>query len=358
MTRPGIYPLVTEPQPPQLVLDDYIGIRTSTFRFRLFQGVTGEDLGEITPYVSSPTLSHNTGRTVKRTLSLDLGVADSSAINPITDRIDVSMVIEGLGEFPLGRYMFTDDLQQVSTGGNQATVQLVDEMFMLDQPMDTAYSADHVIGDAAVLELISGYNLIPRIEPTSALAIAQASIGSNRTQVINSIAQQCGYFSPWMDNNHFFRMIDTFDPETVVPQFDYDTRHAVYVDSISRSTDIITAPNRFIVVDNGSSSQDEAIVGTYDVPPSAPYSVTQRGFVIPKVISMQVPSAFQADKLAAAFGVQNSITETINFTTPPDPRHDSYDVCLLEGQLWLERSWSMQLVEGGTMAHACTRFYR
>jgi hypothetical protein len=38
VTRPGIRPLVTEAAPPQLALDDYIGIRTSTFRFRLFNG--------------------------------------------------------------------------------------------------------------------------------------------------------------------------------------------------------------------------------------------------------------------------------------------------------------------------------
>jgi hypothetical protein len=56
--------------------------------------------------------------------------------------------------------------------------------------------------------------------------------------------------------------------------------------------------------------------------------------------------------------VQNSVTEQIQFSTPPDPRHDSYDVCLLQGQLWLERSWSMTLVEGASMQHTCTRFYR
>jgi len=132
----------------------------------------------------------------------------------------------------------------------------------------------------------------------------------------------------------------------------------VYVDSITRSTDIITAPNRFIVVDNGSNATGQAIVGSYDIPPSAPYSITQRGFVIPKVFTMQVNNEVQANRVAAALGVQNSITETITFTTPPDPRHDSYDVCKLLDQLWLERSWSMNLVEGGQMTHTATRFYR
>jgi len=368
VTRPGIRPLVTEAAPPQLALDDYIGIRTSTFRFRLFNGVTGENLGDITPYISNPQLSHDTSRTVKRTLSLDLGVEDSSAINPITDRIDVSMIVEGLDEFPLGRYMFTDSLQQVSTGGNRASVQLVDEMFIINQPMDTPYSTFRTNvpddssgltpGDEAILDLLAGYDFKVRLEGVQAFASAQAAIGADRSQVINSIAQQCGYFSPWMDNENFFHVIRTFDPETVVPQFDYDTRHAVYVDSISTSTDIITAPNRFIVLDNGSSSGTLPIVGTYDVPPSAPYSIAQRGFVIPKIVTMQVPTEVQATAVATALGVQNSVTEQIQFSTPPDPRHDSYDVCLLQGQLWLERSWSMTLVEGASMQHTCTRFYR
>src|SRR5262245_33537522 len=128
MNRPGIQPLVTEAAPAALTLDDYIGIRSSTFRFRLHNGVTNEDLGDVTPYITNPQLSHDISRTVKRTLSLDLGVEDAAAINPITDRIDVSMLVENLDPFPLGRYMFTDNLQAVSTGGNQASVQLVDEM--------------------------------------------------------------------------------------------------------------------------------------------------------------------------------------------------------------------------------------
>jgi hypothetical protein len=66
-------------------------------------------------------------------------VEDSSAINPITDRIDVSMIVEGLDEFPLGRYMFTDSLQQVSTGATGQRA-VVDEMFIINQPMDTPYS--------------------------------------------------------------------------------------------------------------------------------------------------------------------------------------------------------------------------
>lgn len=358
MTRPGIAPLVTEAAPVELALDDFIGIRTTTFRFQLFNGVTGENLGEITPYITNPQLSHDTSRTVKRTLSLDLGVTDVAAINPITDRIDVSMIVPNLADFPLGRYMFTDSLQQVSTGGSQASVQLVDEMFMLNQPMDVPYSASNVLGEVAVLDLIAPFNIEPRIGTSRGLTAVQANLGTNRASVINTIAEQCGFFSPWMDNNHFFRMIPTFDPEKVVPQFDYDTKHAVYVDSVSRSTDIITAPNRFIVVDNGSSSQDSPIVGIYDVPPSAPYSVVNRGFVIAKVFSLQVSSEAQATELAAALGVQKSITEQITFSTPPDPRHDSYDVCLLEGQLWLERAWSMNLTSGGAMTHSCTRFYR
>jgi len=371
VTRPGIRPLVTEASPAQLVLDDFIGIRTSTFRFRLFNGVTGENLGDITPYVTSPQLSHDTSRSVKRTLSLDLGVEDTEAINPITDRVDVSMVIEGLGEYPLGRYMFTDSLQTVSTGGNQASVQLVDEMFMVDQPLDVPYSTiphnssslpeDAVglaVGEGEILKLIEPFGFKTRMETTKGVASAQATIGSGRMQVIESIAQQCAFFSPWMDNENFFHLIATFDPETVVPQFDYDTQHAIYIDSISRSTDIITAPNRFIVVDNGSNPTGQAIVGSYDIPPSAPYSITQRGFVIPKVFTMQVATEVQANRVAAALGVQHSITETITFTTPPDPRHDSYDVCLLLGQLWLERAWSLPLVEGGQMTHTATRFYR
>lgn len=360
MTAPwvGTQTLTTQPIVAALDLDDSIGIRTATFRFRLSNGVTGENLGDLTPYIQGATLTHDTARSVKRELSFNLGVEDTGSINPLTDRVEVFMLIGG-ASYPLGRYMFTDDLETVSTGGDQASVQLVDEMFIVDQPLEASFGN---VGDVSVMELIlrllEGLPLNGvDIEPSPFKGSLSAFAGSRKGGVLATLAQQGGYETPWMDNYGVFRMVRSVDAAVVVPAFDYDTRHPIYRDSISRSTDILNAPNRFTVISNSFDANAAPIVGTYEVPPSAPHSIASRGFVLPSVSDLQADSLQQADTMARTIGLRFTATEIVNLTTPPDPRHDSYDVVVFEGSQWLEIAWSMSLTEGGDMTHTLVKAY-
>lgn len=358
MTWVGLVPLTQTAQNPALDLIDSIGIRSSSFQFLHYDGVSGEFLGEITPYVNGASLSHNTGQTVKRSLNLQLGIEDASVIDPIRDRIWIYMTIRGVN-WPLGKYMFTSDLQQVTSAGNLASLQLVDEMFRIDQPISKAFTSNNEAIPAAVLRLVDELDVQVTIDPgVDASSQVSSPIGSTRGSILNTLATQGGYFTPWMDNNGGFHMIRAIDPETAVPNLDFDTEQRVFRDSITRDTDVLTAPNRFIVIGNGNSVNTAEVVGIYDVPSNAPHSIQNRGFVIPQVISMQVVSVAAAEAAARAIGIRSNVTERINFSTPPDPRHDSYDVLLFEGQHWLELGWTMTLDAGGVMTHSCVKVYR
>ena len=184
--------LTTQPMVPALDLEDFIGVRTATYRFRLFNGITNQDLGDITPYIQGARLSHDVTRTVKRDLSFNLGVEDTDSINPLTDRVEVFMLIGGL-EYPLGRYMFTDDLESLSTGGNQASVQMVDEMFIVDQPLVTSFSNKILNGTAsesvqsAILRLLTPLPfLVLDLEASDQNASLTAFAGSRRGQVLGT----------------------------------------------------------------------------------------------------------------------------------------------------------------------------
>lgn len=355
----GEQPLSNQTIIPVLDLEDFIGIRTATYRFRLFNGVTDEDLGDITPYVQGARLSHDVNRTVKRDLTFNLGVEDADTINPLTDRVEVFMLIGGQS-YPLGRYMFTDDLESVSTAGNQASVQMVDEMFIVDQPIENSFGNTFAVEGvrACILRLLAGLPIdVGDIAQSPFSVSLSAFAGSRRGSVLATLAQQGDYETPWMDNYGQLRMIRTVDAAAATADFDYDTRHQIYRDSISRSTDILNAPNRFVVVSSSSNAATNAIVGVYDVPPSAPHSIPNRGFVIPQVIDAQAVSSTQAVAMARNIGIRFTATETVQFTTPPDPRHDSYDVVLFDGEQWLETAWSMSLTEGGDMGHTIIRAY-
>lgn len=344
-----------------------VGQRSATFRFDLVDGVTSEKLGELHPHRSSPpTLSHDTSRTIKRTLSpLNLDRADTAEINPVRDRIEVAMIVGGR-EWPLGRYVFTDHAQVVSTAGRTSTATLVDEMFIVDQKLDVGFSTQTTILSDAVLSeegpdqmlrrLLRSFTFELRTQPSQYQPIGSWPIGTNRGQIIEDIALGGDYFSPWFDHTGVIRFIRSFDPATRVAAFDWDARDVVMRDSIVEVSDLLTAPNRIVVVSNGQTgvgdlAVSQPIVGSYDLPRSAPQSQANRGFVITETFALPVSTTTQATAVATNIGQRTNVTERVELSTAPDPRHDSYDVVRWEGANWLEIGWSLPLVEGGEMRH-------
>lgn len=334
-----------------------VGQRTATFRFDLVNGVTGEVLGEVHPVRSGATISHDTTRTIKRDLKVKFGVADTAAIDPLTDRIMPSMLANGQ-TWPLGRFMFTDETALILTGGTLSDTALVDEMFIIDQQISAGFNSQ-ISANATILELLAGLPLPGTdVEASPYPAVGAWQPGTTRGQILDAIATQGDYMTPWMDNNGFFRMIRTVDPDTAVPTLDFDRGSRVIRDSIAETNDLLRAPNRFIVASNAGGAATEAIVGTYDVPPSAPYSIAARGFVIPQTVTLQVSSPSQAFAAARNLGIRQSVFRRTQLSTAPDPRHDSYDVIRWQGVNWLELGWTMTLQEGAPMTHVLRRSFQ
>jgi hypothetical protein len=341
-----------------LDLPRYRGQRVERFRFEWRNGLTNETLGWLQPVkdAAPPTLSHDTSQSVKRRLQLALGVADTAEIDPISDRILPWMDV-GDDTWPLGRYMFTDDTRLQSTRGERGTFVLLDEGFAVDQELDASYGATSTVS-LAVEGLVDQVSFIQQqLEATPFIATGAFAAGSTRGEAIKAYETQGDYFPYWMDHTGLFRMIRAFDPATQIPNLDYDTNPRIRLGTIARTSDVLSAPNRFIVIGNGGSSADGPVVGKYDVPPSAPHSIANRGFVLPKTESLQVTSSNQAAGMARNMGIRQTIYERISFETPIDPRHDSYTVVRFEGTNWLELAWSMTLMQGAPMQHTVRKAY-
>lgn len=356
-TWPGGRALTTNPlaTAPGLNLDECVGQRQATWTFTLIDGITGQRLGELNPVKQPATITHDTSRTIKRDLRLALGVADRAAIDPIRDRILPYMHLAGAA-YPLGRYLFTDPTSLVSTGGDHAICTLLDEMFLIDQQLEHGFSADGDDVSSAVRQLLTGIT-VPRvlIDPTAYAAVGGWAAGTTRGQTLAALALQGSYETPWMDNDGVFRMITTVDPDAVPAALDFDIGRRLVRGSIGKTQDILNAPNRFIVIGNSGSSEKGEIIGSYDVPPNAPHSISNRGFVVPFVTPMQIASSVQAAATARSIGLRSTIFERADLETPPDPRHDSYDVIRWQGRNWVELAWSMTCEEGGSMRHSLRR---
>lgn len=372
------------------------GQRSATYKFTL-EDLTGEQIGEIHPIRNStPTLSHDTSRSIKRTLTLNFDPTVSAEFDAIRHRVRVYMVLQDGREFPLGRYMAANNSVVSTTAGDFTSIALVDEMFIVSQPIETSFSAvtssvslnsDGLVhgsvyesiqrlldrfllfnpeGDWGVPAISTAQSsLRPRgrernVEFTNLTSTASWQSGAAGTSVLQDLAVSGDYFSPWMANDGTFRMIRAFDPVTVAPQVDFDATEVVLRDTATRTSDLLNAPNRIIVTSNSGTGDSSAgpVVGTYDIPNSAPHSIMNRGFVIPRIINLQVNSRPQAQVIARNIALTQHIVEKVELTTPPDPRFDSYDTVRWDGELWLEIAWSMALVEGGGMRHTLQRIFQ
>lgn len=348
--------LLATPTDRLLDLEAWVGQRSATFRFALVNGVTDEVLGDITP-IRGGTLTHDTTRTIKRQLSLNLGVADTAAINPVTDRVLLYMVFPGNVQFPLGRYMFTDESTQLFTSGRLASVALNDEMFLVDQQITAGITGVGSNVLSVILQVLADLPVVTATEATPFTSAESWGIGVGRGQVIESLAVTGDYFSPWFGNDGQMHFIRSFDPATRIPDFNFDENHMVFREGIVETSNLLTAPNRFVVISNSATDPSAAVVGTADVPVNAPHSIPNRGFVVASVQDLQLSNSAQATAVAQNLAQRQTVFEQVTLSTPPDPRHDSYNVIRWQEELWLELGWSMQLIEGGAMSHTLRKSY-
>jgi hypothetical protein len=345
------------PEDPVLDLEPWVGQRQCTFRFDRINGVTGEVLGQIYP-IRGATLTHDTTRTIKRQLNLALGVTDAESINVITDRILVFMVFPDGTEYPLGRYMFTDESKQFFTSGLLGSVALNDEMFLVDQQITKGIVGDQRPTMDVVQEVLNALPITYVMEPSALPALGSWSVGTGRGSIVEALAKVGDYFSPWFGNDTEMHWIRSFNPgDGRLPDMDFDHGNKVLRAGIVQTSDLITAPNKFVVISNSPVDPTTPVVGEAFVSPSAPHSIANRGFEVPETQDLQLADAIQAIAVAQNLANRQTIFERVTLSTAPDPRHDSYNVIRWQEELWLELAWSMALVEGGAMGHLLRKAY-
>lgn len=347
-------------------LPTYVGQGAVTYRFDLYDGPGGLRKRELHPSREQPgTLRHDTRQTIVRSLTLNLTPDDTDAVDVITDRVTVRMVLPDGSEHPLGRYIFADRPVRVDTGGNFSSCSLLDEMFVVAQPITQSFSPYNVNGSSspgyanvvtAITTLLRDLPVTVSTEPSPYVTSTTWTPGTDRAKILQDLCVQGGYLSPWFDHTSTLRIVRAFDPAVQVPTFNLDEQPRVYRDSIVESSNLINAPNRFVVVSN-SGREGVPVVGTYNVPASAPHSVERRGFVIPQVVNVQLDVNQSPTEVARTIGLQSGVVEAVEFTTPPDPRHDGYDVIRWNGDTWLEVAWSLNLTSAGPMQHVLRRAY-
>jgi hypothetical protein len=358
-----------------LDLADSVGQRSASFRFFAFNIGTGYRQQVYPLRNSAPTLNHDSSRTIPRTIdNILFGEEDTAILDAIKTRLEIYMLTGGTltspaAIDPLGRYMYGNEARTRYTAGDLSAGSFYDESFIVDQKLDTSFGNGEAVSSGlpatpaqtAIAAFLARKPITYKIEYSPYGTIGAWPAGTGGGQVTQALALDGDYFPPWFDNTGVMRWIRAFDPATATPTFDFDGANKVLREPPPRFTnDLINAPNRVIVVSNGTLTTDQAgspIVGSYDVPSSAPHSIVNRGYVVPYTEYRQIQSDPQAQAMAVNIGMRQTIYEQCVLFTAPDPRHDGYDVIRWRGSNWLELAWSLPLVDGSRMQHTLRKAY-
>lgn len=338
--------------------------RSATFEFELLnQDLDLLGLMEINAD-APPTIDNNSNRTVKRKLSgLNYHRNQAKEINMLSDRVKAWMVFSDGQRFPLGVFMFADPSTARMTGGDQVDVTLVDQGLMLDQATETTFSLApgskviDALNERFNHRLIRNASIEASATRTKGDEWAVWPAGTSDMDIINDLCAMAGFYSAYFDNSGIPICRSVPNLENLEPLLSYETNTNVYADSIIETNDLLTAPNRYIVVNNGMT--DMPVSGFWDIPDTAPHSIVNRRMVVTKVIDSQaVADDAEATNMARAAGLSDTDTyEKANFTAAINPRHDTFDIVGWDGKKYHEQSWSLTCRDGAGQRHELRRVY-
>lgn len=350
--------------------------RVDGFRFDLLDA-QHKPIGSLSVAKDSvPTVSCNTGQTTVRTIeNLHVPAADLAAIDAVHDRVQPVMVLASGATYPLGVFMFGEDVRAPFSWGVDWTPSLFDESFILDQSLDMSVGA--APGEsllALYFKVIKPFDLpavivevADRPVPDGSPLLFPAGKETPRS-VCAAIAPLVGAYPPFFDENGAWHLKPSLSG-TPAPDHFYEVGQLSRIidGSTKTSSSAYKAYNRWITL---GGTTDQPMIGVYDLPASSPNSAAARGGLVvtaPAITYQGIgPSATvtqaEAQALldvaaqAAALSDRNAYA-TAEFASSANPQHRTYDVVRFRGDLYLETAWRLECVSGGRHAHSLTRLY-
>lgn len=345
-----------------LDLAPQVGQRASTIRWDVLDS-TLTTIGTVSPDDSPARVTVNVDRAVKRDLSaLQLSPLEQLSLDPFGDRLRPMWVLQDGTEYPLGVFVLGSMDRLRREYGIDARASGVDQTIILDQPITETVALSQ--GDdvrAAILQQLA-IAQIPSYDVDLGIVLAVGApivwtVGTSRLKVVNDLAAMAGAFPVYFDNSGVGRVRLIGDPGSGTAQHSYSMGGRIISGSMVESDDLLEAPNRYFVID--TSSPNAPVFGYYDVPASAPHSEPSRGFFVVKVIEEQglTTNAEAEARALAEYASAADTYQSVQFSSPPDPRHDVFDSVDYLGVRFREQGWSLALQEGAEMTHDLRRLW-
>lgn len=314
---------------------------------------------------STVSIEHNVDRSVKRTMSgLKLSPRETLAVDPLSDRVQPVMTLADDTEWPLGVFVFTDYAGKRDSTGLTADASLQDGGALLEQgiPRTISLAPGSSVRAAVIAYLEEAGILAYEVDPFDNVVGRSPKVWKPLTpwrQVLQDLLGPSGLASASFNNAGVCR-IQEAPPADDAAEVDTDYRVGpegrIHDGSVVEADNTLDAPNRYVALDPTASAAP--IVGVYDIPDTAPHSVANRGYAITTQVEVQgLDTVEEAVAAARAAYLRSRHMASVSFTTPPDPRHDLWNVIGYAGVPWRERRWTMSCKPGGAMAHEARRTF-
>lgn len=339
-----------------------IGQRTEGMRFEL-RDAAGTYLAPVYP-VKTVQINNAAEGVLKRSIDNFVLAPDVIGdVDMISDRVWPYWVFDDGTEYRLGVFLFAAAAQQRRSYGLTATTKLLDQGLILGQ------STAHTIGFGAetyatdaIIEVfnLAGFHAPSIASSTVTLSSPIAWPAGASTTYAKILTELCGIagLGDWFFANDGTPTICALpDLATATTDLKYNAGGRIIAGSPVEENNLLSAPNRYIAID--TASKDAPIVGIYDLPDEAPNSISKREFAMTKVIEAPgVGTVEAAAAYAASYAQTDPRThEIVTFASPPDPRHDTFDVVEYLGVNYQELSWTLTGAPGGPHIHKLKRVW-
>lgn len=339
--------------------------RTVDFRYILLRN--GADYGQIFPLQNSkPVLRMDDSGAIKTSLQGSFALAPEA--NFLTDQIRPELIIDGVPH-ALGVFLAASvrEAEDEATKGLQ--IEAYDRCWQVDTTttetiLSLAAGTNYL---TAVKTLLAGAGITLSIETPTTATLAERredwDVGTSYLTIINDLLSEINYNPLWFDaaGSAILEPASVPTAANVEHTLDSSNVQSLMLPSLTRETDVYSAPNVFLVICSNADKSGPMWAKSENTNPQSPLSIAQRGRRIMSVqrvnnIASQAELQAYADRLRD----ESMITgETIVAKTALLPGYGVADVTALHygdlNAVCIERAYEMELDVGGTMTHTLER---
>ena len=341
-------------------------VRNLSFRYRLLRN--GGNYGLLEPIEGRwPTIRMDDGGEIKTSLSGSFAPPDFE-VEWLKDEIQPELIIDGEA-YPLGIFLPAT----VEAIRDETTVSLRIEAYdrgwlVRDYKAETVpYFAAGTNYLSAVGSLLhtAGIGLVS--QKATALALTEAredwSPGTGYLEIANELLREINYKDVWFDDSGMARLepFEDLSAANIKHTLDEKDVKSLLLPTISRSTDVYSAPNVFICICSNPDKESGMTATAVNTSAQSPLSVGRRGRRIVQVTQVRNVASQEELQALADRQLTDSLIggEIIRVETGLLPGFGVGDVTALRyGDVFAvcrEREWTMELSPGGTMTHVLER---